>query len=178
MSSIATFSRALVGGYFTVMVRRGGVIVDHERADNIVVDEGLNYILNSALAGNVGAGQSQITTWYVGLLKNYTPVAGSVMTNFGAVANEFVAYDELVRQTWTPNALSTAQSLTNSTSRATFTVDTNSSTVYGAFLTSSSTKNGTTGTALAGALFSTAKNLDDDDELLITYTFGAADDGV
>jgi hypothetical protein len=63
--------------------------------------------------------------------------------------------------------------ITNSASRATFTMNA-TKTVYGAFLVSASAKSATTGTLMAAAKFSTSKAVVDNDELLITYAFGAS----
>lgn len=163
--------KAVLGGRAIGVIRRKNGLVEHFDDGNIVVDVGIDYILNGAFGE-----ASQITAWYGGLLNNYTPVAGSTMTNFGA--QEFTAYDEATRQAWTPNAASSAKQLTNSSSPMTFTCSTNSSTVYGMFLSSSSTKSGTAGTAISGILFASPKSLDDGDEIDIVYVFGGADDGV
>ena len=48
-------------------------------------------------------------------------------------------------------------------------------TVYGAFLVSTSTKSGTTGTLLAASRFTSARAVVSSDQLLITYTLTAAD---
>jgi len=163
--------KAIIGGVAYGVIRRKSGVIETFRDDNIVVDVGINYILNGAFGET-----SQITSWYVGFLNNYTPVAGSTMTNFGG--NEFTAYDEATRPAWTPNAAASAKELTNSSSPATITCSTNSSNVYGIFITSSSTKSGITGTAISGLLFASAKALDDGDEMDIVYALGGADDGV
>lgn len=160
-----------LGGVANFKIRRNGEIIDEWEEHNIVTDQGINHILGASLAN-----RSQITAWYIGLLDNYTPVAGSTMTNFGA--NEITTYDEAARQAWTlPAADVTGKSVTNSASTATFTISATDD-VYGIFIASSSTKSETASTSLAGILFSAAKSLVDDDELIITYTFGGADDGV
>ena len=167
---------AFFGGKFLCEHRRKGRIIDTFEADNLVVDEGINYLLNAGIASNVGGGQVQIAPWYMGLMDNYTPVAGTTMAQLGV--NEIIAYAELTRQEYTPDALATAKSLTNAAARCIFTINQNATVVYGIFMASSSTKSGTSGTALSAALFASSKTLDDTDELLVTYTFGGADDGV
>lgn len=166
-------STATVGGVFDVFIRNKltGEIRDREQVHNLVTTTGLNHILNDLFTQ-----ASHISNWYVGELGNYTPVAGTTMTNISA--NEVTAYDEATRQAYTPNGASTAGSISNSSAPATFTCSTNSTSVYGLFICSSSTKGGSTGTLLAAALFASAKSLDDGEELVATYTFGAADDGV
>jgi hypothetical protein len=84
------------------------------------------------------------------------------------------AYDEAARQTWTDGGVS-SQSVSNSASPATFTISTDGTTVGGLFLTSVSTKGGTTGTLYAAGAFSAGdKSLDDNDTLDVTATFTQA----
>jgi hypothetical protein len=64
------------------------------------------------------------------------------------------------------------KSVSNSASAAVFTIDTNATTMGGCFLTSVSTKGGTTGTLYAIGAFSAGdKVLDDNDTLTVTATF-------
>ena len=159
------------GGIFSVYVKRAdGTIDSEEEVHNIVVDEGVNHILESALA----AGSTRVTAWYIGLMNDYTPVAGSTMTNLGST-NEFQDYSEATRQAWTVPSTVTGKSMTNSASTATFTCDTDTSTVYGAFIAQSATKAETSSIALCAARFTSSKSLDTDDELVITYAFSADD---
>lgn len=144
-----------------------------EVIENLVVDEGLNHILDCVLAAG-----SQITTWYVGLTDaSPSPAAGDTMaSHVGWVENQ--NYDEGVRQTWTPGAVS-GESVSNTASKATFTMSSDSDTVGGAFLISNSAKGGSTGTLYsAGAFTGGNKSVDDNDTLQVTATFTQADDGV
>lgn len=156
------------GGMFTVEHIRKGKLIDYEECKNLCVDEGLNSLLNVMFNG-----ATQITTWYIGLFEgNYTPVAGVTAATIAAAATESTAYDESVRQTYVEAAAS-AKSITNSANKATFTMNA-TKTIYGAFLVSSSTKSGTSGTLFSAARFGASKSVADDDQLLITYTFTAA----
>ena len=65
------------------------------------------------------------------------------------------------------------QQVTNSASRASFTFNAGT-TIYGAFLVSSSTINGTTGTLISAAQFGSAKSVSNTDQILLTYTFSLA----
>jgi hypothetical protein len=69
-------------------------------------------------------------------------------------------------------AASSAQSTTNSASRASFVFNA-TKTIYGAFLVSASAKSATTGTLFSAARFSTSKSVESSDELLLTYTINA-----
>jgi hypothetical protein len=83
--------------------------------DNIVVNAGLNHILDVVLSGG-----TQITTWYLGLLSaTPTVAAGDTMASHGGWT-EITAYDEAVRQTFV-EAGASGQCLSNSASPAAFT---------------------------------------------------------
>jgi hypothetical protein len=157
-----------VGGVFNGQIVRNGEVIDEFDCQNLVVNEGLNSLLDVYLGGD-----SAIPTWYLGLFQgNYTPVATITAANIAATATECVDYDEANRPTFTP-ANAGSQSITNSASRAAFTFNA-TRTIYGAFLVSSSVKNGTAGVLFSAARFGTAKNVVDDDQLLLTYSFSAA----
>lgn len=160
-------------GFWTVRcLGPDGVEKWSESYENLVVNEGLDHLLDVTLSG-----ATQITTWYVGLMAATPTVAAADVMNSHAGWTEFTAYDESVRQTWTDAGVS-SQSVTNSASKASFTVSTNSSSIGGAFLVSNSTKSGTTGVLYAGGAFSGGnKAADDGDTLQVTATFTQADDG-
>ena len=156
-----------VGKYSGKIIRAGKVIEEFEDA-NLVVNQGLNHILNVEFDA-----ATQLTNWYLGIYKaNYTPVATDTAANIASNSTESADYTSATRPVWTP-AASTAQSITNSASQATFTFNA-SITVYGAFLISNSTINGTAGTLFGAALFATPKAVVNTDQLLLTYTFNAA----
>jgi len=142
-----------------------------EEFENIVVNEGLNHLLDSTLAG-----QTQITSWYVGLKGSGTPAAADTMGSH-STWSEDQNYSESARPTWTPNGAASGQSVSNSAAKATFSINA-TTTIYGAFLTSSSTKGGTSGKLYAAGNFASSKSLSAGDQLLVTATFTTADDGV
>ena len=155
------------GKYHAKHIRQGEVI-DEWDCDNLVVNQGLNYLLSAGL----GAG-SQISSWYLGLFQaNYTPVAGDTAATFPGSATETTGYTAGARQGFTAGAVS-GQSITNSASAASFTFNA-TLTIYGAFLASSSVISGTTGTLFSAAQFGTAKSVVSSDVLLLTYSFAAA----
>ena len=161
-------SQLRVGGKFVGQHVRNGEVIDEFEDDNLVVNEGLNSLLDVYFAGS-----TQITTWYLGLFEaNYTPVATVTAATITSASTECTAYDEATRQEWV-EAAAASQSITNSASRATFTFNA-TKTIYGAFLVSASAKSAVTGTLFAAAQFSTSKAVVDDDQLLLTYTFSAA----
>jgi len=140
--------------------------------ENIVVNAGLNHILSIVLAAG-----TQVTTWYVGLMDaSPTVAAADTMSSHGGWT-EADDYSESVRQTFTPGSVA-SQSVDNSASKATFSINA-TVTVGGAFLTSSNTKNGTTGTLFAGGAFSGGnRSLISGDTLRVQATYTQADDGV
>lgn len=157
-----------VGGVFTVDHMRDGELLERSESPNLVTNEGLNHILSTVLAGGTPVG-----TWYLGLFEgNYTPVGTVTAATITSASTESTAYDEATRQEY-QEAAPSSQSVTNAANRATFTMNA-TKTIYGAFLVSASAKSATTGTLLAAARFGSAKAVADDDQLLITYTFNAA----
>lgn len=68
--------------------------------------------------------------------------------------NETTPYSNGTRPAWTKNGASSGGSMSNSSSPASFSINT-SGRVFGAFLGSDNTKGGTTGTLFGGGLFST-----------------------
>lgn len=157
-----------VGGRFTVDHIRDGELIDREELSNLVTNEGLNHILDVVLHGT-----TQVSPWYIGLFEaNYTPVATVTAATITAASTESTAYDESTRVVY-DEAAAAAQSVTNSASKATFTMN-GTKTIYGAFLISASAKSATTGVLLSAARFNTSKAVVDDDQLLLTYTFNAS----
>jgi hypothetical protein len=158
----------LVGGVFHGQHVRDGQVIDEWEDRNLVVNEGLNHLLDVYFRG-----ATQITTWYLGIFEaNYTPVAGVTAATITAASTECTAYDEATRQAY-DEAAPASQSITNSASKATFTFNA-TKTIYGAFLVSASAKSATTGKLFSAAQFSSSKAVVDDDQLLLTYTFTAS----
>lgn len=160
--------RLLLGGVFHGQHIRDGEVIDEWDDHNLVTDEGLNHLLDVHFHG-----ETQITTWYIGLFEgNYTPVAGVTAATITAASTESTAYDEATRVAY-DEAAAASKSITNSASKATFTINA-TKTIYGAFLASASAKSATSGKLFSAARFASSKSVVDDDQLLITYTFTAA----
>lgn len=137
--------------------------------DNLVVNAGLDDILDKYFKGS-----TYTAAFYVGLTDGTpTVAAGDTMASHAGWA-EVTAYDEANRQTLTLGSVS-GQSVNNSASKAVFTIDTNGTTVGGAFLTTNNTKGGSTGTLYGGGAFTAGdKSLDDNDVLNVTVTLTAS----
>lgn len=138
-----------------------------EVAHNLVTNVGLNHILDTVFHGG-----TQITTWYVGLKNTGTVAAADTLashagwtenTNYTGDRKEYV------------EAAAGSQSITNSANKASFSINADSQTIAGAFLTSAAT--GTSGTLFSAADFASPKSADSGDTLEVTYTVSAADDG-
>lgn len=158
----------LMGGRFHGQIVRKGKVIDEFEDHNLVVNEGLNHILNTQFNGG-----TQVATWYLGVFEgNYTPVPTVTAATIAAASTECTAYDEAARVVFN-EAPAAAQSITNSANKATFTFNA-TKTIYGAFLVSASAKSSTSGVLFSAARFSSAKAVIDDDELLLTYTFNAS----
>ena len=141
---------------------------------NLVVNEGLAYMAGSALTS-----VTQITTWYIGLYgagASNTPAAGDTMASH-AGWTEVVPYSNATRVAATFVTATTANPsvVTNAASPATFNINA-TSTVGGAFLTSGSAKNGTTGTLFSAADFAAPgdRSVVSGDIISVTYTFSLA----
>jgi hypothetical protein len=158
----------LAHGRYSGQLIRAGRVIDEWEDDNLVVNEGLNSILSVYFNGG-----TQITTWYVGVFEgNYTPVATVTAATITSASTECTAYAASTRVEWV-EAAPASQSITNSASRASFVFNA-TKTIYGAFLVSTSTKSGTSGTLFSAARFSSSKAVENLDELLLTYTFTAS----
>jgi len=133
-----------------------------ETKKNLIVTEGLNHILDVAFHGD-----TQATTWYVGLKGTGTPAAGDTLASHSSWS-EITDYSGS-RKEWTEGAASSG-SMTNAS-----TVDfliTGSATVAGAFLGSAET--GTSGTLYGVVDFASARSVLSGDTLQVTVTVTAA----
>lgn len=145
----------------------GGALKWHEAWENIVVDQGLNDLLDVTLSG-----ATQDTTWFVGLVSATPTVAAGDTLASHAGWTEVTAFDETNRVAWV-DAGAASQSITNSASPAVFTINANGTAVGGAFLAGVNT--GTSGRLYAAGAFTAGnKDLDDGDTLSVTATFSAA----
>lgn len=159
---------SVVGKWSVECFDQDGNLKWRDEFKNLVTNEGLNHLLDVTLSA-----ATQNTTWYVGLTDGTpTAAAGDTMSSH-AGWTEVTAYSEGVRQTWTDGGVS-GQSVDNSASKASYSIN-GTTTVGGAFLTSNSTKSGTTGVLYAVGAFSGGdKSLGSGDTLQVTATFTTA----
>jgi hypothetical protein len=158
-------SKVIVKGVYRGKIVRDGKVIDEWVSENLVPTEGLNHILGVELAS-----VTQVTNWYLAPYEaNATPSASWTAANFASNSTETTAYTSGTRVAWTPGAASGGV-ISNSASPATFTFNA-TKTIYGAGLLSSSTKSGTSGVLFSASLFSSAKNVVNLDQLILTYSF-------
>lgn len=158
----------VIGGRFLGKITRAGRVIDEFECKNIVVNQGLNYLLGASLGA-----QSVVTAWYIGLFSNnYTILSSDTAATIAASAGEVTQYTAGVRQTWSSSPPA-SQAISNSATQASYTFNA-TLTVYGAFLISSSAIGGTSGTLFSGAQFGSPKSVVNSDILQLTYTFTAA----
>lgn len=159
------------GGVFTVEHMRDGECIHKQVVHNLVTTEGMKHLLDVFLHGDT----IDSTTWYVGLIgDNTTPLVSN--TYAVPVWAEAAGYDESTRVEYNEAAATgtTTVTTTNSANKATFTMDGTDATIYGAFVSSFSTKDDVAHSGavlLAAKLFAASRAVVDDDQLLITYSF-------
>ena len=151
---------ALAQGVFTVSKR--GEAVEHSR--NLVVNEGLDYILKAAVGETAG-----ISNWYIALFTgDVTVIATWTAATFTAAATEWTAYDESARVVWT-KSLVASQGTDSFSSKASFTSSTDGQVIRGAAILSASAKSSTSGVLLASSRFTSDKTLDTGEILDVGY---------
>ena len=133
---------------------------------NLVTTEGLNHVLSIVLDGG-----TQITGWYVALKGAGSAAAGDTMSSHSGWSED-VTYSDSYRQTLTLGTASSG-SIDNTSNKAVFTIN-GTATVAGAFITSSNTKSGTTGTLYGAVDFSSSRSVISGDTLTVTVTLTAA----
>ena len=147
----------------------GGKVKWVDDFDNLVVNEGLDDLLDNYLKGS-----GYTAAFYVGITGTSPSFAAGDTMGSHDGWTEVEAYDEATRETLTLGAVS-SQSVDNSASKAQFTIDTNGTKIGGAFVSTDDEKGGSGGTLYGGAALSAGdKELDDDDTLDVTVTLTAA----
>jgi hypothetical protein len=141
---------------------------------NLVVNGGLQ-----DMNAKYFTGSAYTAAWYIGLYgagASNTPAASDTMSSH-AGWTEVVPYSNATRPVCTFGTPTTANPsvATNSASPASFNINA-TATVGGAFLTSSSTKSGTTGTLFSAADFGSPgdRSVSNGDVLNVTYTLSLA----
>jgi len=178
-------SSLVAGGFAADSASAKGVykIQCHDKDVNLKwEDEAPNLVVNVGLQdmnAKYFTGVAYTATWFLGLYGSgatNSPAAGDTMSSH-AGWTEVVAYSQATRPACTFGTPTTANPsvATNSASPATFSINA-TTTVGGAFLTSNSTKSGTTGTLYSAADFSAPgdRAVTNGDTLSVTYTLSLA----
>jgi hypothetical protein len=146
-----------------------GVLIEEWWEHNIVVNVGLDDLLDKYFKGS-----TYTAAFYVGLTDGTpTAAAGDTMaSHVGWV--EVTAYSEATREALVLGAVS-GQSVDNPASKASFSINADTTVIGGGFLTTVNTKGGATGTLYGIAAFTAGdKSLDNGDTLNVTVTLTAA----
>ena len=155
---------AIHGHYTVECFDAAGNLKWSEQIKNLVVTEGKNFMLDTTFAGTTYS-----AAWYLGLVDGASSPTYNAANTMASHAgwSEFTTYSESTRPAPTWNAASGGSKATNATS---FSIN-GSGTVAGAFMTTDSTKSGTTGTLFSAGNFSGgSRTVASGDTLNVTYT--------
>lgn len=151
---------ALVQGRFSV-AKRGEA---PEYSDNLVVNEGLDYILSAAVGATAG-----IANWYIALFTgDVSVVATWTAATFTSASTEWTSYDEAARVAWSKGAVASG-GVDSFSSKSSFTSSSDTQVVRGAGLLSASAKSATSGILFASSRLSSDKTLDTGEILDVGY---------
>ena len=135
-----------------------------ELTHNLIVTEGLNYLLGAALRST-----TPITSWHVAVFTgDVEPQASWTAANFSGNATEFTQYAGSTRVPWTGGTVA-AGAVDSFAAKASFESSIDGATLRGAALISSSSKGGTAGVLIGATRFPSAKSLDTGEILDVGY---------
>jgi len=161
---------ARIGGIFQIeCFDQAGNLKWKDSAKNLVVKEGLNHLLNVVFHGT-----TPVSPWYVGLIADgptldaddtlASHTGWTEDTHYAANRKEFV------------EGAASSESISNSGNAAAFAIN-DTVVLAGAFICSVATT--TTGTLFCAAVFTQGdRSVVSGDQVNVTYTLSAADDGV
>jgi hypothetical protein len=172
--SIIKPQKALIHSIYDVEHWRNGELLSVTRDHNTVTNEGLDSLL-----GIMFSDVTQITDWYVLIFHTDTTPSSTTTYAVPGFTESNATYDEATRPIYVEPGVVT-QSITNTASKATFTMNA-TATIYGAALIgggSAATTKGDTaggGTMYCASQFAASKAVVDDDSLKVSITLTAAD---
>lgn len=164
MSNILPVGK-LFGHMYVFEAYRDGELLWKDENHNLVVNEGLDHVLE-----NYYKGSSYTAQHWVGIT-NHSPsfAADDTMSSHPGWA-EITDYSEGYRPSYSPGTVS-SQSVDNSGSKAVFTINADGTDIGGGFLVVDSEKGGTSGPLIGGAAFSGGdRTLASGDTLNVTVT--------
>ena len=133
-----------------------------EEYDNLVTTEGLNLLLTRGFKTVPGD-----VNWYIGLKGTGSPAAGDTMASHGGWS-EITPYSDSTRPAFTPGTVASG-SVDNSAAKGVFNINA-TSTVYGAFFSTNSTKSGTSGSLYGVGDFSSSRAVINTDTISVQIT--------
>jgi hypothetical protein len=154
------------GFYKGLHYRKGKLIEVYDWFPNIITNEGKNDLWDVYFSDGT---QKASSSWFMGLISDasYSAIAAANTMASHAGWTEFTDYDQATRPAWGPGAPS-SQIITNA-SPAIFDFN-DTGTVKGIFITSNSTKGGTTGILFSAGLFTSGDvPVVDEDQIKLTY---------
>ena len=157
--------KAGLSGKFQIhCIDKDGNLKWEEDFPNGITNVGIAYLLDAGFDDG-----TKSTAWFIGLIDNaaFSALAAADTMASHAGWAESSAYTESTRPAWT-NGATASRSMTNS-STVDFSMNA-TATIKGVFITSNSTKAGTTGTLWSTAAFSSNASVTNGDTLKITYT--------
>lgn len=138
-----------------------GNIKWHEEMDNLVVDVGMNKMLDMTFFSGTAS-----PAWYLFLKHTGTVAAADTMASH-AGWTEATPYSNANRPTWTPNGAASGKSTSNSSAKAVFNFNATDADIAGAGMTDNNTKGGSTGTLYGAADFGAARGVASGDTLTL-----------
>lgn len=162
---IADQAVGIMGRYEVECYDATGRLKWRDEIANLVVDTGLNDMLDKWLKGS-----TYTAAFYVGLTgATPTVAAGNTMSSHAGWTDD-ATYSNATRPALTLGTVS-AKSVDNSASKAVFNIN-GTATIGGAFVTTSNTKSGTTGTLISAGAFSGGnKSVSNGDTLNVQITY-------
>lgn len=135
-----------------------------EWTHNLIVTEGLNYLVGAATGSTTA-----IASWYVAIFSGDVTVQATwTAANFSASATEITAYTAASRPSWTPGSVASG-ARDSFASKASFESTADGVVARGAALVSSSGKAGTAGTLMGATRFISDKPIDTGEILDVGY---------
>lgn len=157
-------SVTITGEYTVECVGADGQVKWSDTFKNLVTTVGKNFMLDTTFSGS-----SYTAAWYLGLVDGATSPTYNAADTMGSHSgwSEFTSYSESTRPAPSWGSASSGSKATTATS---YSIN-GSGTVAGAFMTTDSTKSGTTGTLYsAGNFTGGSRTVASGDTLNVTYT--------
>lgn len=162
----------LSGKFICEIYDRDGNLKESFEIPNVVTKEGKFYLLRAGVVGDISATYQ----WYMGLIgADVTPSENDTASSaLGSSGNyqELTNYSATTRVLYNVVSDANSRSISNVANPASFDA-TATITVYGVFISSSSTKLSNSGVLLCAGRFTTPKQIASGESLIVRYTIAA-----